>query len=154
MRQPAERPKTNHNSLFVRQNYLRGQMGPAFQPPSKTCPKCKQSYSSIRNMCLPCLKITAAEKDRDTTDRKRDTFVQHCNECDKTTVHLGPHWCTTCWAITKDTYPAYCEECVVQIDVPTVVGDDKGGWVDMFKVKTLWCLCCRGIVESWARIDV
>ncbi|CAG7555902.1 unnamed protein product [Fusarium equiseti] len=125
MCQPAERPKTNHNSLFIRQNYLRGQLGPAFQPPSKTCPRCKQSYTSIRNMCLPCLKLTAAENDRDSTDRKRDTFVEHCHDCNETTVHLGPHWCTTCWTLSKDTYPAYCEDCVVQIDVPTVVGDDK-----------------------------
>jgi hypothetical protein len=104
-------------------------------------------------MCLRCLKATLAEKARDTRDRSRETFIDACETCKKTTLHLGPSWCTDCYAATDNTFPVYCEECVVQNDVPHVVRDDKGGVVDMLKVSSLWCLQCRGPADSWARLD-
>ncbi|KAL6922237.1 hypothetical protein FSHL1_006203 [Fusarium sambucinum] len=134
MSQPTP-PQTNadKDGQFIRQVYLRGQLAPAFQPPAKTCPRCLKSFQSVRSMCLPCLKAVAAEKANDALDRSRDTYLDSCETCKTTTLHLGPSWCITCYAVPDNTFPVYCEECVVQNDVPNKVRDDKGGFVDMLK---------------------
>jgi len=40
------------------------------------------------------------------------------------------------------------------MDVPIAVRDDQGGVVDMLKVRNLWCVECRGVAESWIRMDI
>lgn len=103
-------------------------------------------------MCLPCIKAAYAEKEKDK-DLSPDTYLDLCETCKKTTLHLGPGWCVECYAASDAVFPLYCEECVVTCDVPVSVKDDKGGFVDMLKVKTLWCATCHGLADSWVRLD-
>ncbi|EYB31467.1 hypothetical protein FG05_35141 [Fusarium graminearum] len=122
------KPSANKDEYcFIRQVYLRGHLAPAFPPPTKQCTRCRKSFQSVRTMCLPCLRAISFEKECDAKDRKRDTFLDNCKTCEKTTLHLGPDWCTVCYAVPDHTFPVYCEECVVQNDVPNRVMDDKGG---------------------------
>ncbi|KAK6720758.1 hypothetical protein SNK03_003821 [Fusarium graminearum] len=147
------KPSANKDEYcFIRQVYLRGHLAPAFPPPTKQCTRCRKSFQSVRTMCLPCLRAISFEKECDAKDRKRDTFLDNCKTCEKTTLHLGPDWCTVCYAVPDHTFPVYCEECVVQNDVPNRVMDDKGGFVEMLKVNSLWCIQCKGPADSWARI--
>ncbi|KAM0545671.1 hypothetical protein ACHAO7_008126 [Fusarium culmorum] len=121
------KPSANKGEYcFIRQVYLRGHLAPAFPPPAKQCTRCRKSFQNVRTMCLPCLRAISFEKECDARDRKRDTFLDDCEKCEKTTLHLGPDWCTACYAVPDDTFPVYCEECVVQNDVPNRVMDDKG----------------------------
>ncbi|EKJ72416.1 hypothetical protein FPSE_07440 [Fusarium pseudograminearum CS3096] len=158
------KPSANKDeSCFIRQVFLRGHLAPAFPPPAKQCTGCGKSFQSVRTMCPPCLKAISLKKECDAKDRERDTFPDHCKKCKQTTLHLGPDWCTVCYADTADTaapadpgntFPVYCEECVVQIDIPNRVKDDKGGFVEMIEVNSLWCVQCKGPADSWIRSDV
>ncbi|KAM0185721.1 hypothetical protein ACHAPI_012058 [Fusarium lateritium] len=148
--------KTNENESFVRQSFLRGHLAPAFRPPTKTCPRCLQNYTGTKTMCLPCIKAVYAEKEKDKDkdkDVSRDTYIDDCEMCKKSTLHLGPGWCVECYAASDAVFPLYCEECVVSCDVPVSVKDDKGGFVDMLKVRSLWCVSCQGVADSWVRLD-
>lgn len=50
-------------------------------------------------------------------------------------------------------YQVICLECELVMDVPYVVRDDRGGFVDMLKVRSLWCVKCSGQADSWVRMD-
>ncbi|PTD02651.1 hypothetical protein FCULG_00009266 [Fusarium culmorum] len=138
------KPSANKGEYcFIRQVYLRGHLAPPSHHPR----------SNAHAAASPSKAAISFEKECDARDRKRDTFLDDCEKCEKTTLQLGPDWCTACYAVPDDTFPVYCEECVVQNDVPNRVMDDKGGFVDMLKVNSLWCVQCKGPADSWVRID-
>lgn len=107
-------------------------------------------------MCLRCLKDIYTEQAADKRERERDTFLSYCEneKCNETTHHLGPGWCVPCNAHGKNVYQVICVDCELVMDVPYTVKDDQGGFVDMLKVRNLWCVKCRGLADSWVRMDV
>lgn len=106
-------------------------------------------------MCLRCLKEIYIEQATSKREIERDTFLSHCGnkKCNEITHHLGPGWCVPCNAEGKNVYQVICLQCELVMDVPYRVRDDRGGSVDMLKVRSLWCVKCKGLADSWVRMD-
>ncbi|CAM1500485.1 Fc.00g096470.m01.CDS01 [Cosmosporella sp. VM-42] len=143
----------DNGSGFIRQSFLRGHLAPAFQPPTKHCPQCKDLFRGMTSHCLPCRKANrAAVAQAESKSSIPDSFLDNCQTCKARTLHLGPGWCTDCFAVAGAAFPLYCEECVLMFEVPVYVTDDRGGQVSMLEVENLWCVKCGGVAESWMRM--